>query len=72
MSPLSDNNNNNNNANDVCFYCSHIDSVHFFYNKQVFENNELNDTHAGCSYVNSDGSTCICPGFRSEHTNNNN
>jgi hypothetical protein len=57
MSALSDDNNNNNNANDVCFYCSHIDSVHFFYNKQVFENNELNDTHAGCSYVNSDGST---------------
>ena len=61
-----------NNPNDLCFYCSHIYSLHFLDNKHVFESNELSDSHSGCSYVNSDGSTCICPGFRSANTNSKN
>ena len=61
----------NNNPNDICFYCSHIYSVHFLHDPQVFESNELSNTHAGCSHVNSDGSSCICPGFRSANTNYN-
>lgn len=60
-----------NNPNDLCFYCSHIYSVHFLYNKHVFESNERSDTHSGCSYVNTDGSTCICPGFRWANINSN-
>ena len=61
-----------NNPNDLCFYCSHKYSMHFLYNKDVFKSNENSDTHSGCSYVNSDGRTCICPGFRSANTNYNN
>jgi hypothetical protein len=72
MSDLSRNNNNDNNPDEVCFYCSHIYSVHYLYNKQVFVSNEVSDTHAGCSYVNSDGTKCVCPGFRSAKPNYNN
>jgi hypothetical protein len=61
-----------NTPNDVCFYCSHIYSIHFLNDKQVSASNDYSDTHSGCRYVNSDGSTCICPGFRSANTNYNN
>jgi hypothetical protein len=61
-----------NNPNDVCFYCSHIYSVHFLDDKDVLASNDFSDTNSGCRNVNSDGSTCICPGFRSANTNYNN
>jgi hypothetical protein len=67
---------NNNNPNDKCFYCSHIFTFHSSYsdddNKNIPEGIENkkkprdDDIPKGCRFVNNDdGSSCICPGFRS-------
>jgi hypothetical protein len=64
----------NNNPNDKCFYCSHIFTFHSSYsddnNIQEGIKNKKKEPHdddpKGCRFVNNDdGSSCICPGFRS-------
>ena len=55
----------NNNPNDLCLYCSHMYSFHFSDDIHGIGSKDLGDTHSGCGFVNSDGSSCICPGFRS-------
>jgi hypothetical protein len=67
----------NNNPNDKCIYCSHTYIFHSSSSndddnniqegiKSKKKNPHDDDNPKGCRFVNNvDGSSCICPGFRS-------